>query len=128
MKPKIAICGSAVYPDPEIIPKLKELAYVLWERNVTVVTGAAPGIPFVVAKEAYRLGSEVIGYSPSYHLEGHLKYSPGHDMSIYNKIHYIPEDTPYVDSYGDMKIDREIIFDSNPGKLVDSVLKLLKTA
>ncbi len=92
---KIGVYGSAVDPDPAITAKIKRLGEVLAQKDIIVVTGAAPGVPYAVAKSAHEKGAEIWGFPPWYNgnhpLEGDDEFDPTHDFSIYSKMIYVPE-------------------------------------
>jgi len=87
---KIGIFGSAVKEHPEAIAKAKELARELTKQNVIIITGACSGMPYTVAHEAAKNGSEIWGFSPNVDKTAQLEMYKDDDISIYKKIFYIP--------------------------------------
>jgi predicted Rossmann-fold nucleotide-binding protein len=96
----IGIFGSGAGEMDGILPKAKELGQILGEHSdqVRLITGACTGIPYAVAKEAAKKGSEVWGFSPKLDLKGQKQFTPNDDIGIYAKIIYIPNDFQYANN------------------------------
>lgn len=95
MKYKIGIFGSAVNESPETIQKAKKLGQILGKNKLIVITGASVGMPYFVSSEAYKNGAKVWGYTPVLDIEGQKKFAPNCDLSIYEKLIYVPKSYEY---------------------------------
>ncbi len=93
-KLKIGIYGSAVNNSSSVNEKAIELGKELSKLDHILVTGAGPGIPYLIASTAYRINSkvEIWGFAPTITEKALLEYTPNTDLSIYRKIKYIPSD------------------------------------
>lgn len=89
---KIGVFGSAEGDFETILPKAKELGKALGQNGVIVVTGAATGLPHLVAAEAHKEGAKVWGYPAAIDLATHQAMTPGYDWSIYERMFFIPRD------------------------------------
>ncbi len=98
MKFKVGVFGSSAGNTESVRSKAEDLGRVLADQNVTVITGACSGIPYMVAAEAYKHGCEVWGYSPEKDLPSHKAHYVDDDSSIYSKIIYTPINIPYLES------------------------------
>lgn len=100
MKYKIGIFGSAEGKD---IKKYQTIATQLGKilgrkkNEITIITGACPGLPFLAAQEAFRLGTEIWGYSQTINFSKQ-KILVKTDNAIYKKIFYIPQDYEFADN------------------------------
>lgn len=102
MKYKIGIYGSAVAETEEASQKAIELGNALGKHDVTLVTGAGHGIPYLVATTARKLNPniEIWGFPPTTTEEGLIQYMPQVDITIYKKLFYIPSDFQFVSNIG----------------------------
>lgn len=91
MKYKIGIFGSAV-DEKKALKKAEELGRELNKHNIIVITGAADGIPYKVASTAFKLGSEVWGFTSTITLQEMKKIAENQDLNIYKKLFYVPQD------------------------------------
>jgi len=93
MKYHIGIFGSATDMTAEQTQRAMELGNVLgqYADQIILITGGCSGLPYAVASTAVKQGVEVWGYSPMCSLElQKIKY-PTDDISVYNKLFYVPE-------------------------------------
>lgn len=97
-KYKIGIFGSNTGAMNTTLPVADELGRILGEHasSVILITGGFGGIPYQVAKKASALGSEVWGFSEAQDETGQRKLFPGNDLSLYNKISYLPPGFPFL--------------------------------
>lgn len=71
---KVAIIGTAFGNIEDTVKeRCCELGKWLSKNNFLIITGACPGISYLVAKEAINNGGKVIGYSPGQNKEEHDK-------------------------------------------------------
>lgn len=111
-KYKIGVFGSAV-DEKKASLKARELGQVLGENKITLVTGACDGIPNEIAREAFRKGSKIYGYSPVINFEQQKKFTPNIDISIYKKIYYMPKNFKFSDNIDVCKKYRNVISIAN---------------
>lgn len=95
----IGVFGSAVINNEDILLKAKELGKALSKHNLTLITGAGKGLPYQVVSEAKRLNKHVKlwGFPPVLDKEAFEAYTLD-DISIYDKITYIPADFAFANS------------------------------
>lgn len=98
MKYKIGVFGSSAGDLENIIPKARKLGEILASKNVILITGACAGLPFEAANTAFKLGSEIWGYSQAVDIEKQNKYVST-DNNIYKKLIYIPKDNEFASNY-----------------------------
>lgn len=98
MKYKIGVFGSAIDEDPTIITKARELGYALSRENVTILTGAAVGMPYqvVVAAKEKNPSGEIWEYAPCETIDEYKKEYPNANHSLFSRIFYIPSDFPFI--------------------------------
>ena len=98
MKYKLGIFGSAAGDLDLALPKCREFAKELAEHKdeIIILTGAGPGLPFVIAKEAVALGIEAWGFSSAKDLGGQKQSAPDVDPSIFKKIIYLSANLPFT--------------------------------
>ncbi|MEX0616583.1 MAG: hypothetical protein WD231_02080 [Candidatus Woykebacteria bacterium] len=108
MKFKIGIFGSAEGGSDKAKQLAKNLAEHLSNHNVTILTGAGSGIPYEVAVGVAKKGVEVWGYSPSISFKQHKSFYPSHDLSVYNKLFFIPKDYEFSDNKDVMRKYRNV--------------------
>lgn len=89
MKYKIGIFGSSAGDLDAILPKAHELGKVLANANVTILTGAAQGLPYEIASTAAKHGAEVWGYSQFISTQIEKDTIPTLDFSVFTKIFYM---------------------------------------
>ncbi len=100
MKYKIGIFGSAAGDMAAVLPKARKLGKLLgdYKDQIIILTGAGPGLPFVIAQEAASLGVEVWGFSAGKNLEEQKQSAPDVDPAIFKKLIYLPADLPFSDN------------------------------
>ncbi len=115
MKYKVGIFGSAAGDYETMLPKARELGIELakYKDKITVVTGAADGLPYGVARAAFQKGAEVWGYASTTNKKDLAKISPKQDLSIYKKIVYIPLNFPFIDDLLVCRKYRNVISTAN---------------
>lgn len=92
MKYKIGIFGSAVIHNEELLFKARALGKALGKYNLTLITGGGKGIPYQVVSEAKKKNGKIkIWAFPPVLDKESLKAYTTDDISIYDKITYIPE-------------------------------------
>lgn len=74
----------------------KKLGRALAMENVIVITGAAPGLPYIAANEAWKAGSRVWGFSPEINAVRQRKFTPDDDLRMYTKLIYLPKDFEFI--------------------------------
>jgi predicted Rossmann-fold nucleotide-binding protein len=87
---KIGVYGSNVLENEAAVRLAQELGLVLAQNDVMVVTGGCSGMPYVVAQAAKRAGATVWGFTPEYNEEEQKQAYPLDDMTIYDKLFYVP--------------------------------------
>jgi predicted Rossmann-fold nucleotide-binding protein len=99
VKRKIGIFGSIAGIDSKADEAASKLARALekYADQIVVITGACPGLPYIVASHLAKKGAEVWGFSPRGDLVAQKKYSPNDDPEIYTKLIYSPPEI--VDHY-----------------------------
>lgn len=96
-KMKIGVYGSAVSESPELDAKARALGEVLAERDVILITGACPGLPYQAASAAFRKNkSQIWGFSPATDYETQCAYAPEDDNTIYTRLFYVPADADFA--------------------------------
>lgn len=90
MKYKIGVFGSAEGNFDKILDVAYSLGKELAKQNIILITGATTGIPHEVEKVAKENGAELWGYSPATNREKQQAQTPNTDISIYDKLVYIP--------------------------------------
>ncbi|HLI05640.1 MAG TPA: hypothetical protein VKV40_03650 [Ktedonobacteraceae bacterium] len=90
MSHNIGVYGSSVSEGPKAEAPGKALGLALAKHGCTVITGACSGMPYIVAYEAARHGSEVWGFSPALNAEEQRRAYPHDDISIYTRLIYVP--------------------------------------
>ena len=91
MKHKIGVYGSSIVEADGSTQLAQELGAALAQKNVIVITGGCSGLPYAVASKAKRLGAEVWGFTPEIDEESQKKTFPQDDITIYDKLFYIPQ-------------------------------------
>lgn len=113
MRYKIGVFGSAVDEGKIVTKKARELGCLLSEKKVVIITGACTGIPYEIAHEAARNGSEIWGYSPVLNIKLQKKFTPKDDLSIYTKIIYMPKNFEFLSLLDACKKYRNVISTAN---------------
>lgn len=113
-KYKIGVFGSAVLGDKKNIKKAYELGDSLGRYNLIIITGAGTGTPYQIAKQAKRKNKEIElwGFPPVVN-ESDLKQYTTDDISIYDKLVYIPHNFPFIDNVGSRRQYRNVISTTN---------------
>lgn len=96
MKHKIGIFGSADEVAEDVKQKARRVGEELGKRDSIVITGATSGIPYEASLAAHKNGAEIWGFSAARDLEEHEKFVPKHDISIYQRLVFVPKDYPFV--------------------------------
>lgn len=94
MKHKIAIYGSAVDENPDIMGKAHELSVALAKHTdeIILITGGCPGIPDVVVQNAHKTsGIEAWAFCSSVDIAGQKELFPTVDVNAYHKLFYVPK-------------------------------------
>lgn len=104
MRYKIGVFGSAEGEIEHIFKKAQQIGEVLASYKVTIITGAASGIPYQAALAAYKKGAEIWGFSPAIDYKSQTLLTPNDDNSIYKKIFYMPKDFQFIK---DIQVDRK---------------------
>lgn len=94
---KIGIFGSSAGDMAVAIQKTRQLGEELGKRDCIVITGACPGLPFEAANVARQKGAPWWGFSPCLNQEEQQKFTPDQDLSIYDKLIYVPLDYEFAD-------------------------------
>lgn len=115
MKYKIGVYGSAAGNIDAVIPNATQLAHVLadYAKEIIVVTGGCAGLPYLVAYEAAKSGTEAWGYSAELNEKEHQEAMPDDDHSIYTKLIYVPKDFPFAHQDRPRKKYRNVISTAN---------------
>lgn len=113
MKYKIGVFGSAEDFDQSLVQKVKELGKLLAQEKVIIITGATSGFPYFASYEAFKNGAEIWGYSAELDLKKMQERMPDHDMSIYKKLVYIPQDFPFASDIQVCRKYRNVISTAN---------------
>lgn len=87
---KIGVFGSAEDISEVAVAKAKALGKILGQQGCIVLGGASTGVPYEVAVVARQHGSKVWGFSPANDLVEQKKLAPGQDLSVYDKLIYVP--------------------------------------
>lgn len=88
---KIGVFGSAEGNFENILERTTQLGNELAKQNITVVTGACNGLPYLVAEAASKKGVKIWEFSHRRNKAEQLKATPQADLSIYQKIIFIPK-------------------------------------
>jgi predicted Rossmann-fold nucleotide-binding protein len=89
---KIGVYGSNVFEGEAANTLGISLGQELARRGCGVITGGCSGMPYVVARAAAHEGAEVWGYTPELSYEDQLTAYPDDDISIYQRLVYVPRD------------------------------------
>lgn len=114
MKYKIGIYGSAVVQSEDILAKAHELGKALSKYTLTLITGAGKGLPYQVVSEAKKKNNKIKiwGFPPVLNKEALEQYTPD-DISIYDKLTYIPSDYAFASSLNACRLFRNAASTSN---------------
>lgn len=113
MRYKIGIFGSAEELENAVKQKAKNLGIVLAKYDVLIITGACSGLPYLAAYQAAKNGKKVWGYSPELDLKSQKQFTPHDDLSIYEKIEYVPKTFPHHTNKQACKKYRNVISTAN---------------
>jgi len=99
MKMKIGVMGSASGPtikNKSYLKKAYQIGKAIAENNCFFINGACPGLPEAAAKGAKEAGGFVLGVSPAFSLEEHIKdyKSPykNHNFILYSGLGLMERD------------------------------------
>lgn len=97
MKYKIGIFGSAADTKEDALKKAQDLGEALseYKDKIILITGVADGLPHKVVQVASKSGVEVWGFSAGCDEKGQKELSPSHDLSMYQKIFFVPSNYPF---------------------------------
>lgn len=114
MKYNIGIYGSAIVQSEDILTKAHELGKALSKHTITLITGAGKGLPYQVVSEAKRKNEKIKiwGFPPVLDKQALEEYTPD-DISIYDKITYIPQDYAFASSLSACRLFRNAASTSN---------------
>src|SRR4051794_21620365 len=115
MKYKIGVYGSAAGDYSQFIKIAEEVGHALgkYSDSIIFLTGACAGLPYAAAQAAASQGAEVWGYSSSLTLEELQSEYPNDDLTIYDKIIYVPPDFLFANNDRIRKKYRNIISTAN---------------
>lgn len=114
MRWKIGVFGSNQEElDPNTIDIAKQLGRELARWNIILITGGSSGIPYIVASEAAKRGTDVWGYSPFRDIRIQKKLVPNEDVSIYKKLIFVSKDFPFAPNIEVSKKYRNVISTAN---------------
>jgi predicted Rossmann-fold nucleotide-binding protein len=91
MKYKLGIYGSNIRESEGAVAVARQLGRALAKNNTIVVTGGCSGMPYAVAHAARQEGAEVWGFTPEQDEAGQRRAYPHDDITIYNRLFYVPE-------------------------------------
>ncbi|MBV9258652.1 MAG: hypothetical protein JO215_11595 [Ktedonobacteraceae bacterium] len=91
MKYKIGIFGSNIAEGEKAVKLARDLGAELAQSNVIVITGACSGMPYAVASAAKEKDAETWGFSPGLNEEEQKQAYPLDDISIYDRLFYVPQ-------------------------------------
>lgn len=101
----IGIFGSAEREAEHVEEIAKEIGLELGKRRCGIITGACSGLPYIAAHAAASAGAtEVHGYSPMHDLEGQRRFTPDDDLSLYTRLHFLPDNLPAA---GDIEVAKK---------------------
>lgn len=107
---KIGIFGSA--EGDEVVPvveKARMVGEALAARGCTLVTGACAGLPYAAAYAAAKKGAPVWGFAFVRDRNAQMHVYPDQDISIYEKLVYLPSECPFADDLAVAKKYRNVI-------------------
>jgi predicted Rossmann-fold nucleotide-binding protein len=96
MKYKIGVFGSSAGLESFANKSAMELGEALAKQDVTIITGACLGIPYMVAEEAAKAGIKVWGYAPTVDKISLQEDSSEQNLDIYEKLFYIAKDFEFI--------------------------------
>ncbi|MCB1067136.1 MAG: hypothetical protein KDK56_03020 [Simkania sp.] len=94
MEVRIGIFGSSEIESSEVLTQAVHLGQALNEHDVLLMTGACSGLPYAVAAAASE--KQKWGFSPVRNYEEQLQLTPDDDISIYDKMIFVPETFPFA--------------------------------
>jgi predicted Rossmann-fold nucleotide-binding protein len=100
-KHKIGIFAPSTDDQPAMVVRAAvQIGRMLGEHagTVTIITGGCSGLPYVVAAEAAKIGTEVWGFSPVSNRSEQTEFAPNDDQSIYTRLEFVPADSLFEDS------------------------------
>lgn len=104
---KIGVYGSNIN-EGEVATSLgRALGKALVECACIIITGACSGMPYVVAHEAARHGATVWGFTPELDARGQQAAYPADDITIYQRLVYVPQNYHTLFGVNDLSTDRD---------------------
>jgi predicted Rossmann-fold nucleotide-binding protein len=88
----------------EVVEMARRVGIALAERGCTVITGACSGLPYEAARAAAGRGAQVWGFAPTATIEEQREFVPDDDLSIYNRLIFIPPTFPFN---GDLLVSKK---------------------
>jgi len=107
MELRIGIFGSSDIEPPEVLSKAVHLGEVLNKYSVLLMTGACSGLPYAVAAAAN--DKRKWGFSPVGTYEEQMRFTPDDDVSIYEKVIFVPDTFPYHKTLSASKKYRNVV-------------------
>lgn len=98
MEYKISVYGSAADTSSDAVDKAKQIGEELAKKDVVVITGACPGLPYAAAISAKDKGGKVWGFCPAPNLKKQQENLPDVDTSIFSKLTYVPSDFDFIET------------------------------
>jgi len=107
MEVRLGIFGSSEIESSEVLSQAVHLGEVLNRYDVLVMTGACSGLPYAVAAAASE--KQKWGFSPVSNYEEQLQFTPDDDVSIYDKMIFVPESFPFSKTLSVSKKYRNVV-------------------
>ncbi|WP_420421151.1 hypothetical protein [Simkania sp.] len=107
MELRIGIFGSSEIESSEVLTQAVHLGQELNEHDVLLMTGACSGLPYAVAAAASE--KQKWGFSPVANYEEQLQFTPDDDVSIYDKMIFVPETFPFSKTLSVAKKYRNVV-------------------
>lgn len=95
---KIGVFGSATDFSSDVQKKLIALASALVKQKIMFINGACKGIPDFVAHQVHNQGLKVWGFPPYASYEEFSAGESALDMSVFNKLSYIPKNYGFLNN------------------------------
>ena len=107
MELRIGIFGSSEIENPEVLSKAVHLGEILNSCSVLLMTGACSGLPYAVAAAANE--KRKWGFSPVGTYEEQMCFTPDDDVSIYEKMIFVPDTFPFHKTLSASKKYRNVV-------------------